>query len=273
MLILQRPEGACPANAMNEFLNGAQLKLVRAQEHADSLRAEIRMFLQEHHYEVKSRQVGYLQWELTPVINALPPLRLSTIIGDCLVNARSALDYVMFGLATRYFVPSLDMTKRGDLGITHFPLYQLYDQKGAPHPTRVKRFATLAMRQLPKTILDTLEAAQPYQPGKESLFWLRDLVNKDKHRMPILTIGCIPKADFLKVVHGVKTIIAANVSGALNHTDANIGQTGVRVDCHPTIFVMLKDHPALPRIPVDVLLQQIIDCVANIIPRFEGFLV
>ena len=37
-----------------------------------------------------------------------PPLRLSTIIGDVVVNTRAALDYIICELAQRYFVPPFD---------------------------------------------------------------------------------------------------------------------------------------------------------------------
>ncbi|HEY7191713.1 MAG TPA: hypothetical protein VH436_34425 [Vicinamibacterales bacterium] len=37
-----------------------------------------------------------------------PPIRLATIVGDCVTNARAALDYIVYQLAVRYFVPLYD---------------------------------------------------------------------------------------------------------------------------------------------------------------------
>lgn len=88
-------------------LDGARLKVVRAQEHLDSLKAEIRMCLDEQLPGIiRSQPDGELQ-RLTPpaAVNIYTPLRLSTIIGDCVNNARAALDYIVWDLAQKFFVP------------------------------------------------------------------------------------------------------------------------------------------------------------------------
>src|SRR4051812_6533280 len=126
---------------MNHPLDGARLKIVRAQEHLDSLKAEIGMYLNEHPHEVFSHPKTYpydsrrgavhaayysasIQHVLPPLTPGVPPLRLSTIIGDCVTNARAALDYIVWELAQRYFKPAFDITDRNDRRIVAFPIYQ-----------------------------------------------------------------------------------------------------------------------------------------------------
>src|SRR5258708_428207 len=89
-------------STLNHPLDGARLKIVRAQEHIDSLTAEVRMYLDEKPYEVIKQHDGHV-WRFSPDVTIPPPLRLSTIIGDCLGNARAALDYIMWQLALMHF--------------------------------------------------------------------------------------------------------------------------------------------------------------------------
>src|SRR4051812_18603330 len=126
---------------MNHPLDGARLKIVRAQEHLDSLKAEIEMYLHEQPHEVYSRPQTYpynsrrgaayaayysasIQHVLPALIPGVPPLRLSTIIGDCVTNARAALDYIVWELAQRFFDPPFDLTNGNDRRIVAFPIFQ-----------------------------------------------------------------------------------------------------------------------------------------------------
>src|SRR5688572_25155006 len=100
---------------MNHPLDGARLKIIRAQEHLDSLKTHILMYLHELPYEFRPEKYGDLQEPIfMPIITTQPPVRLGTVIGDCVNNARAALDYVAWELATKYFDPPFDVTKSDD---------------------------------------------------------------------------------------------------------------------------------------------------------------
>src|SRR5580765_8130368 len=90
---------------MNHPLDGARLKVIRAEEHLDSLKAEIRMYLKGDPYAVVPHE-GYDPGVTLAVTQ--PPLRLSTLVGDVVVNARAALDYIVFQLSREYFIPPFD---------------------------------------------------------------------------------------------------------------------------------------------------------------------
>src|SRR5436309_15982842 len=87
---------------MKHPLDGARLKVIRAQEHLDCLKAEVWMYLHQQPDEVRSQPERSPQhtWlrpthVLPPIVPSEPPPRLSAIIGDCVTNARAALDYIM----------------------------------------------------------------------------------------------------------------------------------------------------------------------------------
>src|SRR5450432_914865 len=82
-------------------LDGAILKVVRAQEHLDSLKDEIERYLKTDPYVVNV-QKNSDGWGGDAAVIRQPDPRLSTIIGDCLHNARCALDYIMWELAGTY---------------------------------------------------------------------------------------------------------------------------------------------------------------------------
>src|SRR5438094_6769697 len=105
---------------MKHPLDGARLKVIRAQEHLDCLKAEVWMYLHQQPDEVRSQPERSPQhtWlrpthVLPPIVPAEPPPRLSAIIGDCVTNARAALDYIMWELAERHFDPPLDISQDG----------------------------------------------------------------------------------------------------------------------------------------------------------------
>src|SRR5437762_12383188 len=79
---------------MKHPLDGARLKVIRAQEHLDCLKAEVGMYLRQQPDEVRSQPARnpQLPWLSTtqilrPIVPTVPPVRFSTISGDCLANA------------------------------------------------------------------------------------------------------------------------------------------------------------------------------------------
>ena len=259
---------------MNSPLDGARLKIIRAQEHLDSLKAEIRMYLDEQPHEVRSQPAKYghrssdLQM-LPPLIPEEPPLRLSAIIGDCVTNARAALDYIVWELVQRYLDPPFDSTNRNDRHIVTFPIYQ------SPTAADLKaRLDGLTKRKIPARAITEIQAAQPYNAGYEPLGWLHKLVNIDKHQMLLLTIG---EFDDLTVTLAMPPLYQDLIGKPVTFTvprhsitaDSPL-QSNVQMKGEVAIYVTWKDVP-VPHVPADRTLEQIIETVANIIPRFDEF--
>src|SRR5215467_759755 len=83
-------------------LDGARSKIERAQEHLQTLRAELKTYLAARPWKIGTKTIlGRTIPDFC--VASPPPVKLSLLIGDCIANSRAALDYVMWELALRYF--------------------------------------------------------------------------------------------------------------------------------------------------------------------------
>jgi hypothetical protein len=241
-------------------LDGARLKIVRAEEHVDALKAEVAMYLHGRPWTIGTKVTGGHS-HIAPIITVPPPLRLSTIIGDCVTNVRASLDYIIWELAGRYFSPPFDAADFNDRRITSFPI-----SNGPTEAGYVDRLNRLAKRGVPTAAIDEIKAMQPHNRGYESLRWLHELVNTDKHRATILTLAYVPV--FYCITGGGQLI--AYGSGQFKTYKATSGEITMKMDDEVAITVTFQDV-TMPREPVDRTLEQIIETAANIIPCFEPF--
>jgi hypothetical protein len=266
---------------MVHALDGARLKIVRAQEHLNTLQSEIRMYLDAKPYGISTKkhddgEVTHYEW--TPIVSTEPPLRLSVILGDCLANVRATIDYIVWQLALRYFDPPL--IEADDRLWVSFPISEMPPVKDDGFTNKINRFAN---RKIPTSAIDIIKSVQPYHAGNEPLWWLHELVNRDKHRLPLLTIGVIEqaqgqvffRADQVSIPLGERASWMVDTGHKLVFygqvkTDRPLIDPRVEMNFSATVFVAFKD-PVMPRIPVDVALEQIIKTVADIIPRFDSF--
>jgi hypothetical protein len=229
------------------------------------------MFLDEQPYEL-STLVDAETWTVIPIVKTQPPLRLSTIIGDCVTNLRAALDYTMWQLAERYFQPAASVANREDRTITAFPINSGMTKQGY-----LDRLNRLAQRQVPVPVIDVIKTVQPDQRGYEPLEWLHILVNGDKHRMPLLTIGVIAGLGVVTTFGNMRSVATGKSfrNGVTYKADAAylalVKSGAVKVEAQAAVDVTWKDAP-VPTEPVDMTLEQIVKAVADIIPRFDVFL-
>jgi hypothetical protein len=166
-------------------LDGARLKIVRAQEHLDSLKIAIWEYEKTNPYAVtinnNPKQIGG-----KADITKHPDPRFSTIIGDCLHNLSSALDYVMWEIASTFAGRPLSAPPLGD----DKPYFPLWDSTTS--------FTNYSARlndprkwnyKIPHPVVSAFEAVQPYHAGYERLGLFKILVNVDKHRLPLIAQG------------------------------------------------------------------------------------
>ena len=246
-----------PDHALSmKALDSARLKVVRAQEHLDALRFEARRYLDTRPYEAATERHGD-RIDVFPRMKTPPPVRLSAIIGDCVSNLRSALDYVMWQLAERHTKTPLVVGKDRP----YFPIFS--DNKA--YANNLKH---LARYTIPAVALAELEKVQPYHAGHESLASLRELVNEDKHRLPLLTIAHTvgPGDIYVRDSNGVVATGATSLTIVSASADEE-----VEAEFDAAVFIALQ-NPAMPREPVEVTLGRMVKCVADVIPRFEPFL-
>src|SRR5262249_3132983 len=119
---------------------------------------------------------------------------------------------------------------------------------------------------------------QPYHAGYEPLLTLDQLVRIDKHRALWLCGSLVESLGGFAIYRGdelawrgvggtrVKMGLAAG-----GHPLGPASDYRVEMEGKPTIFVSLKDFPSPPQTTNVLILRQILECVANVIPRLESF--
>jgi len=168
---------------MADALAGARLKIIRAQKHLDSLKDELARYTQSKPYGLTVENdrdvVGMVRpnWHIT----CDPDAYLGTIVGDCLCNLRSALDYVAWELASKHVGRPLVGPPSGKDRIT-FPIVSGANSFGDSRKV-------FARYKIPTSAIDEIESVQPYGGGYHPLWLLNLLVNSDKHRLPVLARG------------------------------------------------------------------------------------
>jgi hypothetical protein len=174
----------------------------------------------------------------------------------------------MWELATKYFQPPLNIDKFADRKLASFLI--------SNDPSEIKKCSHgLENRKLPTGAIHEIEAVQPYNAGYEPLWWLTELVNQDKHRMFLLTVGVVESVTVklsswplgpLQVGEDTITIPGSDLAASGNPTI----QSDMQMKAKPTIQVTWKDVP-MPSEPVERTLEQIVKCVTHIVPRFDRF--
>lgn len=235
-------------------LDGSRLKVVRAQKHLDDLGFSIRQYLDTNPYNLvvddKTGSFDMLR------VTMSPPLALSAIAGDCVGNLRAALDYIAWELAARYASRPLIIGKDR-------PYFPLYDAVGGCS----KDIDVLSkVYSIPAAPLGEIAMAQPCNARYKPLSYLHLLVNQDKHRLPLLTIGVIRSAD-IGNARGRIWFVGTDLPA---FTVEGLGDPQVDMNVQATGFVAFEDV-AMPREPVTLTLANILECVADIVPRFEPF--
>ena len=253
---------------MGHALEGARLKVVRAQEHLKALQAELDSFFQTHdHTFVTHRKGDQIAVEALGVLDI--PQRFGLLIGDAAANLRTALDYVLWELAVRFFDPACDISDHEDRRLTTFPIATSATDHG--YRDRLNR---LEKRKIPTAAIDVIKSVQPHVAGYEPMGWLHHLVNQDKHRSLTGILAFIVEAriafrqgdsEFLSdragIVGGGATFkTPPDVTAALDRGE-------MQMQVQASALVTFSDV-AMPLEPVERTMWQITQTVSEVIPRF-----
>jgi hypothetical protein len=161
-----------------------QLKLDRAAEHLQSIEAQDRIWRQGNPCRVWTepdiQSGGKRVW--AEVIKP-PPLTLAPVVGDFLHNLRSALDNLAYELALAHKKGRMSKSIANDSGFPIFKTSGGFNEHGKP-----------MIRGIHPDAKEIVERLQPYNRGNvpittSSLWWLRELSNSDKHRLPHLAVA------------------------------------------------------------------------------------
>jgi len=236
-------------------LDGARLKVVRAKEHLDAIEDAIASYIKSEPYIMSAKKYIQGRHPQAELSNQIHP-RISAIIGDCLHNLRCSLDYVMWEVGGTYADRVLVPPPHGRDKL-YFPICH------APTEFDNRYVKLLADYKIPDPVVADLRAVQPYNAGYEALALLNVLINVDKHRLPILTLA---------EISGFKLIIRHTTN-----SDSNIppkfnsaGSQNPDVDIQPTVAVTWEDV-TMPREPVHRTLKEIFETVADVVPKFDRY--
>lgn len=259
-------------------LDGAKSKLARARKHLHDVEAEVANWVDAQRtvvrsgdsvfgYELRAGRVAPLE-ALPPVQFSDPQDKLSTIIGDCVTNARAALDYAIWELAVRYFKPALG---KGDRLLASFPI-DTEETKFAKRLTKLEE----RLSQSPPVAASAIAAIKEAQTRGQSddvLGWLNELVNHDKHRALLLVRG---DHDFFDLTLATPAILQSEIGDGTARMriprrsgDANelLIQSNVQMTAEYFPYLSFGES-RLPRRPIEIVLKQIIETVENIIQTF-----
>lgn len=220
------------------------LKILRAKEHYDTFVAEMHGEFQSH--------AGRLVVEIDPFSNSvrqtftapLPP-RFALIVGDCLDNLRSALDFVVWELVlAANGVPSEKNT---------FPVCDA--------PRSFKDATRSRLSGLTPKMITEIDLMQPYRRGNDlrshPLWCLNKLANVNKHRRVLLV--------------SVHADWAGKLIGTDRYTLAAPGSK-MHVDIHPAAYVALNEREIVQGAPdVSSVVSQLISEVERLMPNFQQF--
>ena len=252
-------------------LKSAEWKIYRAGQHFKELEAELRRYFQGNpgRFMVKPESTpdsiiaSFQAKESTPA-------RIPLIIGDCLQNARSALDFLVWEL----------VRANGHEPGKHnmFPVCASYDAFKEACKWHGKKPGVL------EGVCDEatarIEALQPYNMGQDweqqSLFWILDIfVNINKHRRVLLTDLVAAPMDDIQIVD-IDGELWAHGSLPTVNKDAEFGphpvvDGQVHMNTKLVAFVCFNEAPAQGR-EVTTLLKRILRYVhLGIIPDFAQF--
>jgi hypothetical protein len=141
-------------------------KLNRAKELLESLRKEVKIFLDSQPYRIGTKRDSdaRLIYFLTEVKEV--PENITTLAGDILQNLRSALDHKAYEL--------FRANSAGEGKHVYFPI----DRDKASYEASKER-KTKGMSQAAKDFFDSIK---PYKDGNHILWQIHELNNLDKHR-------------------------------------------------------------------------------------------
>ncbi|HEU4713891.1 MAG TPA: hypothetical protein VFS76_20155 [Pyrinomonadaceae bacterium] len=253
---------------MNHPLDGVREKIVKAEAHLATVRAEIASHKNKCTILAKKRPKGDSSFDL--YINFPdPPLSLSCAISDCIQNLRTALDYLVYELALPAGEP---------------PIHNLFPICNTPQVYERQVEQRDRLHNVPDKARAIIESLQPYNArgGKRfshPLYILNKLINADKYRLPALTVICRPQPTFIRnESNGPNRIEGKSITEPFQNgarltdqrlTEIQADEVTMRIE--RGIYLPFKDLPWTDS-AADTVLGKVVWFVKDqVVPRFESF--
>jgi hypothetical protein len=240
------------------MLEGAKLKVERAEKHIHELRDRLHAFFATDYYSLgisKNPKTGkhVLKFEIT---ESLPP-DIYPILGDALHNLHSALD---LAISDAVFMKTQRRFKH-----LKFPIYP--DKQGFENG-----IAKGKIQHSPEEIIALLkDAIKPYTGGNDAFWALHDLDITDKH-IELIEIDKLSAMISVDVEDDrgnrvLGTFIASTGETPI-HWDG-IGEIHIKNHSHPAPNVLFVEGLPTQGQPVIPALLQFAELVSSVIEAFE----
>jgi hypothetical protein len=253
---------------MNHPLDGVREKIVRAEAHLATVRAEIASHKNKCSVLAKKRPNGDSIFDL--YINFPdPPLSLSCAISDCIQNLRTALDYLVCELA---------------LPVGEPPIHNLFPICNTPQVYKRQVEQRDRLHNVPDKARGIIESLQPYNAkgGKRfshPLYILHKLINADKYRLPALTVTCRPQPTFIhNEPNGPNRIEGTSIAEPFQDGARLTAQrlTEIQADevtmhIERGIYLPFRDLPWTDSAADTVLSKVVWFVKGHVVPPFESF--
>ena len=155
---------------MSDRLVGITAKIDRADKHIRDFQGEWTGFAKRA-YEIFSEEDGDRR-TFRVRIKEDPPPYLSTIVGDAVVNLRTALDYLIYQL--------LDANSQPITRYHYFPIAENAEVFSKSYLRKIKGVG--------QTAEQLIASLKPYKGGNDLFFYLNELCRKDKHRLLVMLV-------------------------------------------------------------------------------------
>jgi len=255
------------SSAIIASLDNVTHKIFRAAQHFQTLTSELEGYFKTNPgHLVAEQQTNPLEITATFQAKGPIPALIPIILGDCLQNLRSSLDYLVWELV---------LAANGNPGKKHaFPICEtaaLFKQN----------VTSGRLDGVPKDAVTQIESLQPYQLGKDwqkaTLWVLNEFNNINKHRRILLTV--------LRGGESKNNIDVVNVEGQLwargpmpsFDENAEIGplpiNTERQVQMNKQIFacVTFDEGSAKGREITTCLKTMLQEVEKNVVPTFRAF--
>ncbi len=250
-----------------------ETKIDRAGEHIDALNGEIRHWAEGNPYSVEGEPIGPSSYHRIYVrLHKVPNVRRwGVLLGDAVHNLRSALDHLVYALAIR--VTGQDPPP----GFDHLQ-FVIVDE---PSDWNGQMWH---LKPLSDEIRSLIASVQPYTTNPlgrvpyDSLRWLRELDDADKHRMirPVFIAPAGFEAILRTITEGSMTIhapLAPIEDKATIFTVTGEAITEVEDEIKVALGIAIEVVPKVP-VLLHVALDQMFNRVVDVARQFrESFLI
>jgi hypothetical protein len=216
-------------------LTGVRLKLERASQHIEAIRARCQAFTERDpppfssRIEQKPQPDGSVEYVAYAVVLEHPPHDLGAMIGDAVHNIRSALDYLVYELA-----PPNVRSK----GKTQFPICDT-EQKFTNSAYRIEGITGDE-----RTLIERVQPFRSDDPRTDPLVVLNRLSNSDKHRLLVPVVAGVNLRDVWVGSSNADVNFTHVEFGAVEH-DARIVAFTVRRRDSSSELVVEPSQPTL----------------------------